>query len=544
MTSAGSTAPADREESRDLLRYRLGRFGLYGSINGWFFLAIRLTGSDGSETITSPSMIYHLLASLSLSALWLAAHLVGRSSTALRAADAILMVMACTFYAFMGSELEAYSMPHYIVLLALSFGLVTRAIYVPSSAKFTAFLTTLCGVPLLVATYRIYSDIDVQAYKELAPDIINSTAPELARGMVYFTGAWWLIAIGICTGASRVIYGLRKQVQDVRKLGQYTLVEKLGEGGMGVVYRAQHAMLRRPTAVKLLPADKVGAVSLARFEKEVQLTAMLSHPNTVTVFDYGRTPDDVFYYAMELLDGATLAEVVELGGPLSPARTIHIMEQAAGALAEAHGIKLIHRDIKPVNIMLVEQGGSADVTKVLDFGLVKELKGMGDASLTQVDSVTGTPLYLAPEAISAPSSVDERSDIYALGAVGYYLLTGHHVFGGSTTVEICSHHLHSKPEPPSKRTKNAIPADLEALILSCLEKKPADRPQDANTLVSQLAACEDHGKWTQADARSWWQEHSPELDEQQQESLAKQSSEASLTMDIDLARRQKATRRG
>lgn len=543
MTSAGSTAPGDREEARKFLQHRLGRFGLYGSINGWFFLAIRLSGLDGRGSLFAPSMIYHFVAALSLSALWIVAHFAGRSAT-LRAADAVLMVMACTFYSLMGSELPAFSMPHYIVLLALSFGLVSRAIYVPSSAKFTALLTTLCGIPLLVVTYGIYSGLDLELWRPIAPNLGDATAHEAASNITMFTGAWWLIAIGICTGASRVIYGLRKQVQNVRKLGQYTLIEKLGEGGMGVVYRAQHAMLRRPTAVKLLPSDKVGELSLARFEKEVQLTAMLSHPNTVTVFDYGRTPDDIFYYAMELLDGATLAEVVELGGPLSAPRTIHILEQAAGALAEAHGINLIHRDIKPVNIMLVDQGGSADVTKVLDFGLVKEIKGMGDAALTQVDTVTGTPLYLAPEAITAPSSVDERSDIYALGAVGYYLLTGHHVFGGSTTVEICSHHLHSKPEPPSKRIKKPVPADLEALILACLAKDPAERPQDAKTLVAQLNACEGHDQWTQKDARDWWQGHASALEKEHKETLAEQSSDASLTMDIDLARRQKTTRRG
>lgn len=544
MTSAGSTAPADREEAHQFLRHRLGRFGLYGSINGWLFLAIRLSHLDGPSSLFEPSMIYHFIAALSLSALWLVARFAGQSTTTLRVADAVLMVMACTFYSLMGSELPAFGMPHYIVILALSFGLITRAIYVPSSAKFTALLTTLCGLPLLVAAYRIYSDLDLEPWREIAPGLGNQTAHEAASNITMFTGAWWLIAIGICTGASRVIYGLRKQVQDVRKLGQYTLVEKLGEGGMGVVYRATHAMLRRPTAVKLLPSDKVGEVSLARFEKEVQLTAMLSHPNTVTVFDYGRTPDDIFYYAMELLDGATLAEVVELDGPLSAARTIHILEQAAGALAEAHGINLIHRDIKPVNIMLVEQGGSADVTKVLDFGLVKELKGIGDASLTQIDSVTGTPQYLAPEGVTDPSSVDERSDIYALGAVGYYLLTGHHVFSGATTMEICSHHLHSKPKPPSERTKKTIPADLEALILSCLAKDPADRPQDAHTLVSELSACEDHGLWTQDEARSWWNAHAPAISEQQQARTKESVDASSLTMDIDLVRRQKTTRRG
>lgn len=540
MTSGGTTAPVDREEARTFLQQRLGRFGLYGSSNGWLFLLYRIVGDDNQ--LTEPSIVYHFLAALSLSALWLVARVGKRSATLLRVADATLVLSACTFYSLMGSVLEAWTMPHYIVLLALSFGLITRAIYVPSSARFTALLTTLCGIPLLVVTYGIFIDVDITKWEALSPDLVGATAKNAARALTTFTAVWWLCAIGICTGASRVIYGLRKEVRDVRKLGQYTLMEKLGEGGMGVVYRANHAMLRRPTAVKLLPSDKVGELSLARFEKEVQLTAMLTHPNTVTVFDYGRTPDDIFYYAMELLDGATLAEIVDLEGPQSFARTIHILEQVAGALAEAHGINLIHRDIKPVNIMLVEQGGHADVTKVLDFGLVKELKGIGDASLTQADTVTGTPLYLAPESISAPGSVDGRSDIYALGAVGYYLLTGQHVFSGASTVEICSHHLHSKPESPSKRSDNPIPAKLEKLVLACLEKDPADRPQDADAFVEKLIECEGYGDWTQKNARSWWQKHSQAVSDLR--TTASGEKTGSLTMDIDYSRRQKTTRRG
>ncbi len=235
---------------------------------------------------------------------------------------------------------------------------------------------------------------------------------------------------------------------------------------MGIVYRASHAMLRRPTAIKLLPADRAGNETLARFEKEVQLTASLTHPNTVTIFDYGRTPDGIFYYAMELLDGATLADVVEVDGPQPAARVAQILGQAAGALAEAHAVKLIHRDVKPANIMLVEQGGKPDVAKVLDFGLVKELDATASPELTQIDAVTGTPQYMAPESIRAPDEVDARSDIYALGAVGYFLLTGEHVFTADTVVEVCAKHLNDEPVAPSERLGAAVPADLETLILA------------------------------------------------------------------------------
>ena len=522
---------------RTFLQERVGRFGLWGSSFGWFFLAFR--GVDvlrGGQEL-DVSMAYHFLAATSLLSIWVICLFGQRSAAMLRAIEAGALVAACTFYALMGGSLPAYGMPHYIVILALSFGLITRAIYVPSSAKFTALLTTLCGIPMLIVTYRIYVEIDLPLWFGLAPELKDATPKSLAINMTVFAAAWWLCAIGVCAGGSRVIYGLRKEVRDVRRLGQYTLVEKIGAGGMGVVYRAKHAMLRRPTAIKLLPADKAGERSLARFEKEVQLTALLTHPNTVTVFDYGRTPDNIFYYAMELLDGATLASVVEVGGRQSAARTIHILDQAAGALAEAHAIGLIHRDVKPANLMLVEQGGNADVTKVLDFGLVKELEPLQPDSVTHADSLTGTPQYIAPESITAPDSVDARSDLYALAAVGYFLITGEHVFGGSTLVEVCSNHLHSEPIPPSTRANISIDPRLEKLLLACLAKKPAERPQTANAFREQIAECKAYGGWSQQDARAWWATNEKAVTAHQLEALQESATGNRLTLDIDLERR-------
>ena len=248
----------------------------------------------------------------------------------------------------------------------------------------------------------------------------------------------------MAAGFSQTIYGLRKAVSDIRRLGQYTLEEKLGEGGMGVVYRASHAMLRRPTAIKLLLPDRAGKDALTRFEREVRRTAMLTHPNTVTVFDYGRTTDGVFYYAMELLEGASLDEIVEVDGPQPEERVIHLLEQAAASLAEAHDAGLIHRDVKPGNILVVDRGGISDLVKVVDFGLVKDVgfRARGEATsepaLTMADTITGTPLYMAPETVTAPETVDARADLYALGAVGYWLLTGTHVFGGKSIIEVCA----------------------------------------------------------------------------------------------------------
>jgi serine/threonine protein kinase len=306
---------------------------------------------------------------------------------------------------------------------------------------------------------------------------------------------------------------------DPRLLGQYTLIEKLGEGGMGTVYRARHAMLRRPTAIKLLLPDKFAADSVARFEREVQLTARLTHPSTVRVFDYGRTPNGVFYYVMEYLEGATLADAVEQAGPMPAGRVIHLLEQAASALIEAHGIGLIHRDVKPANMFLTEQGGMPDVVKLLDFGLVKHVgDGHGedagepdDVAVTRDDGLAGTPLYMAPEAIIAPDRVDARTDLYALGAVGYFLLTGGEVFSGRTVLEVCGQHLQVTPVSPSERLGQPVAPDLERLILACLEKDPARRPPSARAMVAALRACRDAGAWSEDDARRWLDQHGKAL---------------------------------
>lgn len=275
---------------------------------------------------------------------------------------------------------------------------------------------------------------------------------------------------------------------------------------MGAVYRAQHALLRRPTAVKLLLPGRVGPESIARFEREVQITAELTHPNTVAIYDYGHTPDGVFYYAMEFLDGVSLQELVERFGPQPSSRVAHVLLQAAGALAEAHALGLIHRDVKPANILLCERGGVPDVVKLLDFGLVKSIGPSEGPELTQANSITGTPQFLAPESIGDPTAVDHRVDIYGLGCVAYFLLTGRPPFEGKTVVEVCSHHLHSIPKPPSERLGAPVDAELEALVLACLAKKPEDRPRDAHALYATLSAIAQRMPWSLAEARAFWAE--------------------------------------
>jgi serine/threonine-protein kinase len=234
----------------------------------------------------------------------------------------------------------------------------------------------------------------------------------------------------------------------------------------------------------------------------VQLTARLTHPNTISIYDYGRTPDGVFYYAMELLDGLTLHELVQKDGPQAPGRVIHLLRQVCAALREAHGIGLIHRDIKPANIHLCRRGDVPDFVKVLDFGLVREVKNAGDVTRSKVDAVVGTPLFMAPEAILTPDKLDARADIYGLGCVAYYLVAGAPPFTGESAVEVLAHHLHSPPAAPSRRT--AVPDDLERVIMTCLAKDRIDRPQSADAFSRMLEQCADAKTWTEADAAAWW----------------------------------------
>ena len=296
----------------------------------------------------------------------------------------------------------------------------------------------------------------------------------------------------------------REAAIEAKQLGQYQLEEKLGAGAMGVVYKGRHAMLRRPTAIKLLDADTVTPQSIARFEREVQITSQLNHPNTVAIYDFGRTPEDVFYYAMEYLEGIDLQVLVEQYGPQPASRVIHILRQVCGSLYEAHSMGLVHRDVKPANLMLTRRGGEADVVKVLDFGLVR---ARDDEQQANDQTLAGTPLYMSPEAIQLPSSVDGCSDLYAVGAVGYYLLTGRPVFEASSVVELCNKHVSETPVPPSQRLGKPLPEELENAILACLEKSRAKRPQTARDLAQRLARCAAATEWTIEDAEAWWSRH-------------------------------------
>jgi hypothetical protein len=485
------------EEARAFLQERLALLGkVYGIIGLTFFLAGNLVASSlpqhrWSYMVVQPSPV--IAACILYLAQWLFCRRGRRSETSLLVVDATSTTLAALLNSLMVRVTfpgEIPGLSYTRALLLFTFGLVIRAIVVPSTARRTIQLGLLAACFPVVAS---------RAWFAAQP----TSVPVAVNGV--FTALWALGAVTISTLASRVIFGLRRQVREAWQLGQYTLLEKIGEGGMGAVYRASHAMLRRPTAVKLLPPDKAGREHLQRFEREVQLTSRLTHPNTVAIFDYGRTPDGVFYYAMEYLEGLNLDDLVRFDGPQPAGRVVQILRQVAGSLAEAHGVGLIHRDIKPANVILVpERGGAPDVAKVVDFGLVKDLDQ--DADLSRDDRIAGTPLYLSPEAVTSPEQVDARSDLYSLGCVGYYLVTGHRVFEGRNVVEVCSHHLHSRPVPPADRLGRPVPETLSGLLLACLEKEPQRRPASARALLTMLDAAvgDDVPPWTDDQARAWW----------------------------------------
>jgi serine/threonine-protein kinase len=382
-----------------------------------------------------------------------------------------------------------------IGLIGTALLLVIRAALVPSSPRRTMLYTAVfSAAQIVVSTLLVPSPNG--GFVVRASD--SRAYPWMPAGFVMM----WAFILFTSTLLSRVIYGLRKEVREARQLGQYVLEQKIGEGGMGQVYRARHGMMRRPSALKLLRPDLAHAGSVERFEREVQLTARLTHPNTITIFDYGRTDDGVFYYAMELLDGANLQRIVDVTGPQPAGRVVRILSMACGALSEAHAIGLIHRDIKPANIILCSQGGEHDVVKLLDFGLVKELKVDEDVKLTKTTTLTGSPQYMAPEAIRAADSVDARTDIYSLGAVAYFLLAGSELFNGKSIVEVCSQHLHQQPAALATRGVE-VPADIEAVVLACLEKDPDRRPQSAVELRRRLEACVVE-PWNGERAQEWW----------------------------------------
>jgi serine/threonine-protein kinase len=315
-----------------------------------------------------------------------------------------------------------------------------------------------------------------------------------------------ILAIGSAFGAW-AISRLRRQVAEARHLGQYRLRQLIGAGAMGEVYLAEHQFLKRPCALKLIRPDRVGDPrALARFEREVRLTATLSHPNTVEIYDYGRTADGTYYYVMEYLPGLNLEELVEQHGPIPPGRAVYLLRQLCQALREAHAVSLIHRDIKPSNIIAARRGEMADVAKLLDFGLVRPPDAPA-AHLSWEGQILGTPLFMSPEQAAGNRELDQRSDIYSLGAVAYHLLTGRPPFNGASGLAVLVAHARDPVVPPSSILPD-IPEDLERVVLRCLAKDAADRFADAESLERALRECACSEDWNQDRAARWWRDAS------------------------------------
>jgi serine/threonine-protein kinase len=327
-----------------------------------------------------------------------------------------------------------------------------------------------------------------------------------------------VIAVGFAYMGARVVYGLGRELAVARELGSYRLEEKLGEGGMGEVWRARHRMLARPAAIKLIRGPVGGDIRtrvpeemVRRFEREAQATASLRSPHTVTVFDFGVAQDGSFYYVMELLDGLDANTLIRRFGPMPAERAVFLLQQVCHSLSEAESVGLVHRDIKPANIFVCRYGEDHDFVKVLDFGLVKALSmGMDSRpGLTRQNAVQGTPAFIAPEQALGKADLDSRVDIYATGCVAYWLLTGKLVFDAPSPTALLVDHVHTTPTPPSSRTELPIPEALDRLVLACLEKDPTRRPQTARELSRRLAETVDPEAWTEERAMIWWSTNQP-----------------------------------
>jgi len=537
-----SAVPGDPEAGRALLSKRVaycGRVFFLLSLAFYVRNVALITIMESSwPPLGHPALVLHLLALLVALGQWLSCRRGSRSVAQLHAIDAGGLLGSMALYGAL-TIAEASGFEHavavesagaevmLVALIMMSF-VVTRAIIVPAAAQRTLALSAAACAICTAAAYGV-------AQVGFPADAL-AERPWLALNQALYVAMWAIFTVTISTIAARVIHGLKERVREANEVGQYRLEEKIGEGGMGVVYRASHALLRRPTALKLLPVERAGEQSIRRFEQEVQLTSALSHPNTIAIFDFGRTPDGVFYYAMEYLDGMTFEELVAYQGALPPARVIHLLKQVLGALAEAHTLGLVHRDIKPANLMVCTRGRIADHVKVLDFGLVKQERAL-TVELSAAGALLGTPAYLPPEALLDPKSVDARSDLYAVGAVGYFLLSGTLVFEGGTLLEVCAKHLHNQPDPLSQRTSQAIPAALELAILQCLSKQPEQRPASAGELIRMLEEVAVTPGWSAREADPWWQEHGERALRAARAGHRQGSSSGPLTVGVDLRQR-------
>jgi serine/threonine-protein kinase len=410
-------------------------------------------------------------------------------------------------YSLRGDKMMAQLTMKNVVLLT-SILILTYGLYVPKSWRRAAVVVG----PLALLPFATLLALIVQDPVAMQWVWQGSQMSQIPRIQLFLFDAMILLMLAAgSTFGARTLSRLRRQVAEARQLGQYRCKRRLGAGGMGEVYLAEHQLLKRPCALKLIrPADATDPTALERFEREVRLTATLSHPNTVEIYDYGRAEDGTYYYVMEYLPGLSLAELVERYGPLPPGRVVYLLRQVCGALREAHAAGLIHRDIKPSNIIAARRGGMDDVAKLLDFGLVRPSATVSAAHVSAEGQILGTPLFMSPEQATRGRELDERTDIYSLGAVAYYLLTGRPPFEGTDGIAVLIAHARDPVAPPSQ-VRPGIPDDLERIVLRCLAKHAADRFPDAGWLERALGECACVEDWDQYRAADWWQKRGKAL---------------------------------
>ncbi len=446
---------------------------------------------------------------------------VGLLLREMRALELLLFGLVGVMFILMQSEMIEWAADADIPLRMHYAALVCTIMWFMLISIYGAFIpNTPLRASLVLGAMAVAPLLVIGAWAVRRPVILSHLSggggfPEMIRSLaVVFTTAVY---------GSYKIGALRQEAFEARQLGQYRLKRRLGRGGMGEVYLAEHDLMKRPCAVKIIrPGRSADMKTLARFEREVRAVARLTHWNTVEIFDYGRAEDGTFYYAMEYLPGLSLQEIVERQGPVQPARAVHLMRQVCDALIEAHGKGLIHRDLKPSNVIAAERGGVLDVAKLLDFGLATWTGESEDLRLTQEGVIAGSPYYLAPERFLDSGKPDARSDIYSLGGVMYFLLTGKPPFTADTPIKVMIAHAQEVVRPP-RMINSDIPLDVERIILRCLAKDPEDRFQTVAELQRELAACECADAWTQELARQWWTSRS-QLEDTDESAAAEETS--------------------
>jgi serine/threonine-protein kinase len=475
-----------------------------------FLLAnlVLVGGAPFLAIVKGPVALGHLCASWTMGVVWLVTSRTRLSQLGLGTLDAVSIILAGLFLSLMTVDDQGQILQ---VLLAILVTVMIRAILLPSRPGRTMLLSALAYVPVVIVCIVRHHPTDI---------LPGFTGSFQKLHMTLNTILWSVLGTLLATIVSRVLYGLRQQVAEANELGQYILEGRLGGGGMGEVWRARHRLLIRPAAIKLIRPEALGAMAgdrdvlMRRFEREARATAALRSPHTVQLYDFGATDDGRLYYVMELLDGVDLDTLVRQFGPLPAERVVLILRQVCTSLIDAHGNGLVHRDIKPANVVVSRAGDTYDFVKVLDFGLVKldtarKVEDEAVAKLSTDGSTSGTPAFMAPEVILGAPNTDHRVDLYALGCVAYWLLTGRLVFEGGTVVEIMFHHAHTPPPRPSTRTELPIPPELDDLVMQLLEKDPARRPASAEEIRNRLNAVPLPAKWTPERAEQWWATHRP-----------------------------------